>query len=54
MPHTGQSAAQSGIYRGGCNCGREIALSKNETFPPCSGCHEAVNWTLVRPTHPNR
>ena len=50
MPSTGQTCQTSGIYRGGCSCSKEIALSKNETFPPCSGCYSAVNWTLIRPT----
>jgi hypothetical protein len=54
MPHTGQSAEQSGIYRGGCSCSREIALSVGERFPPCSGCHQSVRWSLVRATHSTR
>lgn len=50
MPRTGLTATQSGIYRGDCQCSKEIALSKGETFPPCNGCRQAVNWALVRPT----
>ncbi len=48
---TGHSCPQSGIWRGNCHCSREIALSKGERFPPCHSCHNAVTWTLVRPTH---
>lgn len=47
MPRTGQKCTTSGIYRGDCSCAKRIALSKGETFPPCSGCYKAVNWTLV-------
>ena len=50
MPNTGLKCATSGIYRSSCNARTEIALSKNETFPPCSHCRKAVTWTLVRPT----
>ena len=51
MPATGSECKTSGIYRGDCTCEKEIALSKSETFPPCSGCREAVNWMLVRATN---
>ena len=51
MPKTGSECQTSGIYKGDCTCGREIALSKSETFPPCSSCRKAVNWILVRPTY---
>ncbi len=50
MPQTGSTCQQSGIYRGGCTCSKEIALSKGETFPPCTGCRRAINWTLIRST----
>ena len=50
---TGQRAQDSGIFRPNCS-GKEIALSKGEVFPPCSHCHRAVTWTLVRATHPVR
>ena len=50
MPSTGQKSQTSGIYQGDCNCSKQIALSENETFPPCSGCSKAVNWRLVRAT----
>ena len=33
MPTTGSKCQTSGIYRGDCTCGKEIALSKGETFP---------------------
>jgi hypothetical protein len=46
---TGDDCPQSGIWKPDC-LGRQIALSKGETFPPCSHCHRAVNWTLVQPT----
>jgi len=50
MPRTGEKATQSGIYRGDDAHREEIALSRNETFPPCGDCHRAVNWTLIRAT----
>ena len=53
MPQTGAKCQQSGIYRPNCG-GKEIALSVGETFPPCSHCHRAVAWTLVRATQPVR
>lgn len=49
MPATGQKCQQSGIYRPDCK-EKQIALSSGETFPPCSTCRRAVNWTLVTPT----
>jgi hypothetical protein len=49
MPQTGQSAPQSGIYSNDCHA-KQIALSKGETFPPCSHCHRAANWRLVQAT----
>jgi hypothetical protein len=49
MPRTGQQAAASGIYANDCHR-KEIALSKGETFPPCSGCKRAASWRLVRAT----
>jgi hypothetical protein len=49
MPQTGGTCPQSGIYANDCHA-RQIALSKGETFPPCSGCHRAATWRLVRPT----
>lgn len=49
MPTTGHACATSGIYSPNCQ-GRQIALSKGETFPPCSHCNQAVTWTLVQAT----
>jgi hypothetical protein len=46
---TGQKCQQSGIYAARC-CGEQIALSKNETFPPCRKWHGAVQWVLIRAT----
>jgi len=48
---TGQVCPQSGIYRSTC-CGVEIALSRNDRFPPCQRCDRATTWILVRPTNP--
>jgi hypothetical protein len=45
----GTKCQQSGIYRPSCG-DREIALSKEDTFPPCGGGHSGVTWTLVTPT----
>lgn len=50
MPHTGDKATQSGIYANNCHA-KEIALSKGETFPPCSHCRRAATWRLIRATH---
>lgn len=48
---TGQTCVESGIYRCSKHSTKEIALSKGETFPPCSydGGHGAT-WILVRAT----
>lgn len=46
---TGATCLVSGIYAPNCN-GKQIALSRAETFPPCSHCHRAVTWTLVQAT----
>ncbi len=47
--HTGGVCVQSGIYTPNC-AGKQIALSRGETFPPCTHCHRAVAWTLVQAT----
>ncbi len=47
---TGHKCEQSGIYQSVC-CRYEIALSKDDTFPPCSQCRKAATWTLVRATN---
>ena len=46
---TGETSQTSGIYKPNCNC-KQIALSKNETFPPCGQCHKAVTWNLIQAT----
>ncbi len=46
-PHTGNKAPTSGIYKPG-NGGKEIALSKGDTFPPSKG--DGTDYALVRPT----
>jgi hypothetical protein len=48
MNSTGHKAPTSGIWASACH-GREIALSRGDTFPPCPGCHRACNWRLIRP-----
>jgi hypothetical protein len=52
MPKTGETCQTSGIYEGRCAQAhfKEIALSKNERFPPCHGCQQAVTWTLKQAT----
>ena len=40
----GQKCTQSGIYQSDCACCSRIALSQDETFPPCGKCSRAVNW----------
>jgi hypothetical protein len=49
MPSTGHKCTQSGIYKNDCHA-KQIALSNGETFPPCSHCYQAANWTLVQAT----
>jgi hypothetical protein len=49
VPHTGQQAATSGIYANDCHA-KQIALSKGETFPPCSHFRRAAHWRLIRAT----
>jgi len=53
MPQTGQTVPESGIYRNDgaqANHKKEIAISRGERFPPCSGCRRPITWTLVRRT----
>jgi hypothetical protein len=49
VPLTGAKCQQSGIYGNDCHA-KQIALSRGETFPPCSHCRQAANWTLIRAT----
>lgn len=49
MGSTGHKCQTSGIYQASCVCGTRIALSKDDTFPPC-GKHGAVTWTLIQAT----
>ena len=47
---TGTKCPRSGIYQGNDPHREQIALSKDETFPPCPNCKRPVDWTLIRPT----
>ncbi len=47
---TGHKCPQSGIYESDCRDKVQIALSKDDTFPPCRNCSRAVNWRLLRAT----
>jgi hypothetical protein len=47
---TGHKCPQSGIWQCDRPHHEQIALSVNETFPPCSGGSGAAVWTLVRST----
>jgi len=49
MPRTSEKCQQSGIYQANCQHRIQIALSKDDTFPPCRNCG-AVTWTLVQAT----
>lgn len=49
MNSTGHPCPQSGIWATSCHS-KQIALSKGETFPPCSQCLKAANWYLVQAT----
>lgn len=46
-PHTGTKVPKSGIWKP-TKGGKEIAVSKGDTFPPAKG--NGTNYTLVRPT----
>lgn len=51
MAKTGQKCDQSGIYKCSIHSSNEIALSKDETFPPCSrNGGNSANWQLIRAT----
>jgi len=45
--HTGAKAPESGIWKP-ANGGKEIAVSKGDTFPPAKG--DGTDYKLVRPT----
>ena len=47
---TGHTCTVSGIYQGSCRCGKQIALSRGEVFPPCHNVHGPITWTLIRQT----
>ena len=47
---TGHMCPRSGIWQGSDQHREQIALSRNETFPPCRGCKGSVTWTLIRST----
>lgn len=50
LPNSGRTGGTNdtaGIYRAS-DCGKEIALSIGERFPPCPDHRIAVTWTLVR------
>ena len=49
MAHTGEKCPTSGIWQSTCPHRTQIALSKDDTFPPCRNCG-GVNWTLIKPT----
>ena len=46
---TGQRCPTSGIWESTCSDRIQIALSKEDIFPPCR-THGSVNWRLIRPT----
>ena len=50
MAKTGEKSGASGIYRSDCKDRDEMTHIENTVFPPCSLCHGAVNWILVRAT----
>jgi hypothetical protein len=47
IPHTGQKAPVSGIYKPSTG-GSEIAVSKGDRLPPSNG--KGANYKIVRPT----
>jgi hypothetical protein len=49
MATTGSRNTQSGIYQSTCSCNLQIALSKEDVFPPCR-THGAVSWILIQAT----
>jgi hypothetical protein len=46
-PHTGGKVPQSGIWKP-TNGGKEIAVSKGDTFPPAKG--KGTDYRPIRPT----
>ena len=51
MPLTGEVNWVPGIYRS-THCGKTVerAIPKGHLFPSCEGCHQRVEWALVRKT----
>ena len=49
MGSTGSRCTRSGIYQSNCTDRIQIALSKDDVFPPCRN-HGAVTWTLIQAT----
>jgi hypothetical protein len=49
MGTTGHRCTQSGIYQSTCSDRIQIALSKDDVFPPCRN-HGAVSWNLIQAT----
>lgn len=48
---TGETCQISGEYKPLIGCSKKgcptITMKKGRTFPPCSGCHEAITWILL-------
>ena len=47
---TGHPCPASGLWNATDGCREQIALSKGNIFPPCTGCRKAVTWRLAQPT----
>lgn len=53
VPRTGEKCTVSGLYRSeNCkNCSRPEQTDRmdaGDTFPPCTKCKYAINWTLIQ------
>jgi hypothetical protein len=52
MPRTGETCQTSGIYKviNHIKHPKEITMVKGKEFPPCSECHEKVEYQLKEAT----
>jgi hypothetical protein len=52
MPSTGQTCETSGIYTvvNHIKHPKEITMVKGHVFPPCSECHQSVEYRLKQAT----
>jgi hypothetical protein len=49
MPKTGERGEMTGNYEGNDPHKERIVMYAGRTFPPCSHCHRAIEWSIVMP-----